>query len=126
MKRKDFFTNEFYENSELTLSVLNQLVNQDHVADQDMYQNGEFLYMEVYENEITKKILSSVISDLEAYKAYNNESFVSDETTQIGLCALQDEHSKFFRNAEGYKEIRWNAVVREFVHEEDMPINFRY
>lgn len=124
MERKDFFTPEFYENPELALDILNQLVQQKQVADQDMYQSGEFLFMEVYENEDTKKILSPVISDLEAYKVYNNESFVSDETTQIGLCALQDEHSRFFRDVEGYKEIRWNAVVREFVFAEDMPPRF--
>lgn len=125
MERKDFFTQAFYENPELTLDILNQLVQQKQVADQDMYQNGEFLFMEVYENEDTKKILSPVISDLEAYKVYNNESFVSDETTQIGLCALQDEHSRFFRDVEDYKGIRWNAVVREFVFAEDMPEGFR-
>lgn len=125
MKTKNFFTTEFYEKPELTLEVLNRLVEGEHVADQDMYQNGEFLYMEVYENEDTKKILSSVISDLEAYKTYEKESFVSDETTVIGLCALQDEHSRFFRNVEGYKEIRWNHVVREFVFTEDMPERFR-
>ena len=125
METKNFFTTEFYEIPELTLEVFNRLVEGKHVADQDMYQNGEFLYMEVYENEDTKKILSSVISDLEAYKTYENESFISDEMTEIGLCALQDEHSRFFRNVEGYKEIRWNHVVREFVFAEDMPERFR-
>ena len=124
MKTKDFFTTEFYENPELTLNVLNQLVSQKQVADNDMYQNGEFLYMEVYENEDTKKILSSVISDLEAYKDYNNESFVSDETTQIGLCALQDEHSSYFRSFEGDKEIKWDAEINEFVFGEDAPSIF--
>lgn len=82
METKNFFTVEFYEKPELTLEALNRLVEGKHVAAQDMYEGGEFLYMEVYENEDTKKILSPVISDLEAYKAYNNEYFVSDETTQ--------------------------------------------
>ena len=56
METKDFFTTEFYEQPELTLEVLNRLVEGKHVADQDMYEGGEFLYMEVYENEDTKKI----------------------------------------------------------------------
>lgn len=124
METKNFFTTEFYENPGLTLEVLNRLVEGKHVADQDMYEGGEFLYMEVYENEETKKILSLVISDLEAYKAYNNECFVSDAATQIGLCALQDEHDHLFRNFKGNKEIRWNNDVNTFVFAEDMPSKF--
>lgn len=124
METKNFFTTEFYENPELTLEVLNRLVEGKHVANQDMYQNGEFLFMEVYENEDTKKILSSVILNLEAYKAYNNENFVSDGTTQIGLCALQNEHNRFFRSLEGDKEIRWYSEERTFVFSEDMPSRF--
>lgn len=124
METKNFFTTEFYEQPELALEVLNRLVEGKHVTDQDMYEGGEFLYMEVYENEDTKKILSPVISDLEAYKAYNNECFVSNETTQIGLCALQDEHEHFFRDSEGNKEIRWNNDAKAFVFAEDMPSKF--
>lgn len=124
METKNFFTTEFYENPQLTLEVLNRLVKGEHVADQDMYQNGEFLFMEVYENEDTNKILSSVISDLEAYKAYNNENFVCNGTTRIVLCALQDEHSRFFRSLEGDKEIRWYSEERTFVFSEDMPSRF--
>lgn len=124
MKTKDFFTTEFYENPELTLDVLNQLVQQNQVAYQEMYQSGEFLFMEVFENEDTKQILSSIISDLEAYKTYNNENFVSDGNTQIGLCALQDEHSHFFRDCEGYKEIRWDNEAEVFFFTEDMLPKF--
>lgn len=97
MEKKTFFTEDFYNSPQLTLDILNELVSKNQVADRDMYSSGEFLYMEVYENEETKNILSAVISDLEAYKAYNNENYVSDATTQIGLCALQDEHNMFFR-----------------------------
>lgn len=124
METKNFFTTKFYENPELTLNVLNQLVQEKQVVYQDMYEAGEFLYMEVYENEDTKKILSPVISDLEAYKAYNNECYVSNETTQIGLCALQDEHDHFFRDFKGNKEIRWNNDAKAFVFAEDMPSKF--
>lgn len=124
METKNFFTTEFYRNPELTLEVLNLLVEGKHVVCQDMYEGGEFLYMEVYENEDTKKILSSVISDLEAYKAYNNECFISGETTQIGLCALQDEHDYFFRDFKENKEIRWNNDAKAFIFAEDMPSKF--
>lgn len=118
MERKNFFTTEFYENPELTLDTLNQLFQTKQVADKDMYQNGTFLYLEVFENDKTKEILSPVISDLEAYKVYNNEGFVSDETTEIGLCALQDEHRRIFYH-DG-KEIKWDADAERFVFEEDL------
>lgn len=118
MERKNFFTTEFYENPELTLDALNQLLQTKQVADKDMYQNGTFLYMEVFENDKTKEILSPVISDLEAYKVYNNEGFVSDETTEIGLCALQDEHQRVFYH-DG-KEIKWDADAERFVFGEDL------
>ena len=124
MKRKDFFTPDFYENPEQTLDVLNQLVNQKQVSDADMYQRGEFLFMEVFENEETKKILSSVISDLDAYKIYNNENYASDQATQIGLCALHDEHNSIFRYHEGFKGIKWNSDAEEFAFAENMPSNF--
>jgi hypothetical protein len=124
MNKKVFFTSEFYENPKQTLDVLNQLVQQKQVAKKDMYQSGEFLYMEAFENEETKKLLSSVISDIEAYKAYNNDSYISDETTEIGLCALQDDHRSFFRNQEGDKEIRWNNDAEGFVFNENMPSKF--
>ena len=121
METKQFFTTEFYKDPQLTLDVMNKLVGSKQVADKEMYQDGTFLYMEVFENDTTKEILSPVISDLEAYKAFNNEGFVSDETTEIGLCALQDEHSRFFRDFEGDKEIRWNHEAEAFVFAEDMP-----
>lgn len=118
MGTKQFFTTEFYKDPQLTLDVMNKLVVSRQIADKDMYQDGTFLYMEVFENDTTKEILSPVISDLEAYKAFNNEGFVSDETTEIGLCALQDEHRKIFYH-DG-KEIKWDANAECFVFEEDL------
>lgn len=117
MERKDFFTQDFYERPELTLNILNELVKTKQVADMDMYLSGEFLFMEVYENDDTKRLLAQVISDLEAYKTYNNANYVSDETTQIGLCALEDEHNHVFKRTG--KVIMWDAGQEEFVHEED-------
>lgn len=119
MKKKYFFTEEFYLKPQLTLDVMNELVKKGQVADQDMYQSGTFLFMEVFENETTKKILSSVISDLEAYKKYNNENYASDESTEIGLCALHDEHTVAFRWDQGDKCIKWDAGIKEFVFNED-------
>lgn len=118
MKTEFFFTTEFNINPQLTLDVLNQLVKGGYVSDQDMYQSGTFLFMEVFENDETLKILSQVISDIEAYKKYNNENFVSDEATEIGICGLQDEHQKLFYK-DG-KEIKWDAEVGVFVFEDDL------
>lgn len=118
METKNFFTPEFKTNPQLTLDVLNKLVEDSHVADQDMYQSGTFLFMEVFDNEETIKILSQVISDMEAYKKFNNEWFPSDKSTEIGLCALQDEHKKmFYRDG---KEIKWDDRFGEFVFEDDL------
>lgn len=118
MKTKNFFTTGFYNDPQLTLDVMNKLVDSKQVANKDMYQDGTFLFMEVFENDTTKEILSPVISDLETYKAYNNEGFVSDETTEIGLCALQDEHRKVFYH-DG-KEIKWDSDAERFVFEDDL------
>ena len=119
METKDFLTQEFYNDPQLTLDIFNQLLAKDQVKSIDMYSSGTFLYLECFENEETKVILSSIISDLEAYKSYNNESYVSDDTTQIGLCALQYEHESAFKSLPGYKAISWSHEYEEFVFEED-------
>lgn len=119
MKRTDFFTTDFYENPELTLEVLNKLVDSNLVADWDMYHSGTLLFMEVFESEKTKELLSKVISNLDIYKAYNNERYVSDETTEIGLCALYDEHTDTFKFSEGNKEIKWDKEAERFLFAED-------
>lgn len=118
------FTEDFYKNPNLAKDVLNRLVNEKQVSNMDMYKSGTFLYMDVYDNDKAKEILSSVICDMNAYKKYNGESFVSDEKTQIGLCALQDEHGRFFHDLEGDKEIKWDAELEEFVFAEDIPFSF--
>ena len=99
MKTIEFFTKEFYEDPYLTVTILNELIEANQVADQEMYQSGTFLFMEVFNNERTQRILSKVISDLDAYREYNNQYFVSSQDSEIiGLCALQDEHRRLFGN----------------------------
>jgi len=111
MNRKEFLTDEFYSNTFATLTALNELVKQKLVADKDMYSSGTFLFMEVYDNEKSRKILSTVISDFDKYKEFNNSNFASDETTGIGLSALQDLHCKHFGNSD---EIMWDNEAEEF------------
>lgn len=111
MGKKSFFTEQFYANPTLTLEILNKLVEGNYVADRDMIQHGTYLFMEVFENDETKEILSQVVSDLTAYKKYNAETFIADEETEISLCALQDEHSRFFGIGEN---IVWNPIFKEF------------
>lgn len=122
MEKRPFFTEAFYTNPQLTLDVLNKLVEDNLVADKDMYQSGTFLFMEVFENENVNRILAEVISDMDAYKKYNNEGWVSDESTEIGLCALQDEHRKFFYH-DG-KEIKWDHEREIFLFENDMNADY--
>ncbi len=119
MKEKQpFYTEKFYEDPKITLDILNKLIDDDHVADMDMYKSGTFLFMEVYDNEKTRDILSPIISDIDAYIKYNNEGWVSDESTEIGLCGLQDDHrSQFYNDGQ---EILWDDRFREFVFLDDL------
>jgi hypothetical protein len=107
-KKKYFFlTEEFYNQSYLSIDVLNKLVeSKDNlVADRDMYQSGKFLFMEVFDNENSREILKKIISDFDAYKLFNNEKYPSDKDTEIGLSALQDLHLSYH----GYEdEIMWD------------------
>ncbi|MDD3037930.1 hypothetical protein [Bacteroides sp.] len=125
MERKDFFTPAFYENPELALDILNQLVLQKLVADIDMYSSGTFLNMSVHDNTESRSLLSKVISDLDAYKEYNNECFTCKCSEHlIVLCALYDEHTSAFRNCEGCKEIEWDCNAGEFLFAENFPAKF--
>ncbi|MFC4688631.1 hypothetical protein ACFO4P_16945 [Epilithonimonas pallida] len=105
--KHSFLTEEFYRFSYQAVAVLNKLIeSKDNlVADRDMYSSGEFLFFEVYDNEKSREILSLLISDFDEYKKYNNENFASDESTEIGLCALQDIHLKYFTAED---EIMWD------------------
>lgn len=94
--KQPFFTEEFYNNPFTALSAMNDLVKQNLVADKEMYQSGKFLFMEVYDNEKSREILLSSISDFEKYKSFNNEKYPSDIDTEIGLCALHDLHNEYF------------------------------
>nr|WP_302830047.1 hypothetical protein [uncultured Bacteroides sp.] len=125
MKTKDFFTTEFYKNPDLTLDVLNQLIQQKQVADIEMYDSGTFFYMCVHDNDESRSLLSQVISDFDAYKGYNDECFACKcSEFLIVLCALHDEHSSFFRSFEGCKEIKWDREAGAFLFAEDMPSKF--
>lgn len=122
MKEKELFlTDAFYADANLTLDILNELIDKNQVADYEMYQNGTFLWMEVFENEITKKILSPIISDFEAYKLYNADNFSTDDETEIGLSPLQTLHRNQFGN---YKEIKWDEKKSRFLFWENLPDKF--
>ena len=117
METKNFFTADFYENPQLTLDIFNQLLTGGYVAYKDMYESGRFLFMDVFNNDKTKHILSQVISDLEAYKLYDKEGWLaSAAATEISLCGLHDEHCRTFSLAG--KEIKWDAEVESFVFDE--------
>ena len=112
MEKKAFLTPAFYANPKLTLDAMNGLVKSEQVADQENYQNGEFLFMEVFDNEDTRRALAPIIGDLKSYKKHNNRGYASDEETEIGLCLLHDEHSKHFCGTG--KEIVWSTVSEAF------------
>jgi len=109
--QKSFLTEEFYLNPCTALNALNDLVTQDLVEDMDMYSEGEFLTMEVFDNEKSREILSTCISDFDKYIKYNNDGFASDETTEIGLSGLHYLHDNHFKNKD---EIVWNVNKMRF------------
>lgn len=111
MNTKEFLTEKFYSNTFSTLTALNDLIKQNLVADKDMYSNGTFLFMKVYDNKKSRQILSTVISDFDKYKAFNNSNFSNDEYTVIGLSALQDLHHNYFGNED---EIMWDSETGKF------------
>lgn len=117
MKREKFFRQDFYERPELTLNILNELVETKQVAVMDMYSSGEFLYMCVYENDKTKKLLSQVISNMGAYKKYSATHFVEYAPKDISLCALEYHHEHVFWRTG--KTIMWDEELRKFVFDED-------
>lgn len=95
MKKNEnnIFTTSFYENECLTLDVLNKLKNPEYIVYFHMCESGEFLIMDIVRNKETESILSEVISDINAYIAYNNEKYYCNEDG-ISLAALCDAHAK--------------------------------
>jgi len=110
--KESFYTKEFYENPITTLDIFNKLVKERQVSVKDMYESGEFLFMEVFENEKTKEILSPIISDLEKYKKHNNSNYISNNSNRIVLCALQEDHEEHFGKED---EIMWESEEERFV-----------
>ena len=119
METPDFLTEKFFESSLTVFHLVNKLVDNKHVADREMYQSGEVLFIEVYETDETKSILSEVISDLQAYKEYNAKCFISadePETPTIVLMALLDLHEKQFGLEEA---LIWNGITERFIQVKD-------
>lgn len=114
-KSKSIYTKEFYASPDLTLMVFNTFLKKGLIAEKDMYSSGTFLYMDVIDNEKSRKILEVLISDIDTYKKENNESYThDDEGKNIGLSLLHEEHLK--AHGRDY-EIKWDGD--EFVIEEE-------
>ena len=110
--RHSFFTDEFYFSPESVLNMINEIHSKNLIADRDTYQDGTTLFMELYDKDETRKILSKVISDLDAYIAFNNEHFFVSDPSQIYLNALIDEHNSWYHIS---KEIRWTDEDDSYV-----------
>jgi hypothetical protein len=109
-EQKEFYTADFYKSTKTTLKALNTIVQSCQIGLMDMYHNGEFLYMDAHDDSHTRKALSTVISDFDAYKAYNKRKFHSASDTRIALCALVDDFEIFFG-----KKIVWDYANERFV-----------
>ncbi|MEJ8598527.1 hypothetical protein JSO62_07460 [Riemerella anatipestifer] len=85
------------------------------------YEDDNFLFMEVYDNEKSRDILKKVISDFDEYIAYNNRKYGSDDNTPIGISALNDIHTKSFERDD---EIVWDSENECFVFRGTMESEF--
>lgn len=108
-EQKEFYTADFYKSTQTTLKALNTIVQSCQMLSMEMYRNGEFLYMDAYDDAHTREVLSPVISDFNAYKIYNNNKFIASIDTRIGLCALVDDFEMFFE-----QKIRWDYDTGQF------------
>jgi len=126
MEKMEFLTDKFYKDDYKIIEVMNKLIeDKSNVSDMDNYQSGEYLFLEVYDNETNRTTLSDLISDFDSYIAYNKEHYSSDEDTHIGLGALVDIHndhhsgdSSVYYHAE---EERYMAKA-EFYNEEEEEV----
>lgn len=114
-EQKEFYTDDFYKSTQTTLKVLNTLVQSRYqLRAWDMYRNGDFLIMAVYDNYYTREVLSAVILDFNAYKGYHREKFITPIATWIYLCALVDDFEMFFE-----QKIRWDYDTGQFFISEE-------
>jgi len=119
MKKENYLTEEFYNDPFLALNILNNLISSDDFeTEKDMYGNGEFLFMSVSDNDATRKILSPVINDFEAYKNKENLDYVGNLKGKIGLCFLQYIHKNHF---DWDNEIVWNEDSEKFNSRGELP-----
>lgn len=107
----NFLTKEFKKMSLETLEVFNELLkNKLLVKEKDNYASGEFFFLIVIDNVQSRKILSSVISDIDAYIEYHNTKYEKTEKNCIDLSALHDIHKSHFEVDE--------EIVFDFVNDE--------
>lgn len=120
MERKPFLTERFYQNSFFTVIALNELLEKRLIADKEIYENGDVVFLHVLDNEASRKILSEIFSDIDAYKAYNAEyhDLVGDDYDDlIDLSALDDLQVESWGSA---GEIRWDSICQEFCERESL------
>ena len=105
-----FLTEKFYANPNYTLDILNKLNTSKFVKERDMYSKGEFLIFEVLRNEETEKIISNVISDLDAYSEQNKKDFTYNGN-ELDFSLLVEEYKSVF---DSDYEIMWDAENDDF------------
>lgn len=121
--KKQFFTDEFYSNPELTLDIMNKLLDEEYLDSKDMYESGSFLMMDVKDTEETRQILAPIISNMESYIQYNNNGWLTPKDEEIiGLSGLHDEHYKV--NHRDGNEIMWCKDREQFLFACDLEYDF--
>ena len=106
---KTFLQEDFYHNSELLPSVMNELFsNNNLVQEHDMYRDGEFLIFAVYENA-SKKILKKVITDFNDHLDYQVKTVGPLQDDLFDFTVLVFEYERHFKS-----NIYWNEETRLF------------
>jgi hypothetical protein len=95
------------------LNVFNELNNGNLFLEKDLYADGELLFISVYDNEESRKILSSVIFDMELYIKKSSEIYaLNPNQKEIILCSLAQAQKKHC----GYDDrIMYDKDSEEFI-----------
>jgi hypothetical protein len=93
-KVKEVFKPEYFQDPDLTIKVLNNLYkNAECITVFDMYDSGDYMFMEVHDTAEVRNELSQIIADIDRYKSLNLEKYIGEES-EIGLSLLAESFKK--------------------------------
>lgn len=121
---EDFLSKKFVEDPNIGLRLFNSIIEeyQDSVVLMETYEDGGLLALDIFDNDISRKILSEHILYFDKYKEFCDRNFINDEQ-HINLIGLHCLHEKLFGRL---KEMRYDEDAERFVFAENfIPTGFR-